>query len=263
MKPTAPARICGLPVRTSRRASAIAAQGGLDDREDPSDAPGPRAPAGAREQSRQREHRDDDERGGGRRAGGEQERAPAREDSEREQAADERRGEEVHRARQDVEGDCAAREALGRHAGAAQRPRGKREPAGATGGQQHVRALRGHADLVAQAPRQAPAEDTAEGGDERQTRGRLEQEREDKPGRRRVGEPVADLAETGKRGDRDAERGEDGRDERKAQSQPAAVGEGDRRRRTRRGHGHGHGHGHELRSPPALLVLRRRRGSRA
>ena len=60
---------------------------------------------------------------------------------------------------------------------AAQRPRGEREAARAAGGQQHVRALRGHRDLVAQPPRQAAAEHAAEGGDEGQAGGDLQRQR--------------------------------------------------------------------------------------
>ena len=195
--------------------------------------------AGVGEETRQREHGADDERRGDGRAGGPQQCAAG--DRQRE-AGDDRR-EEVHRARQDVEGDRPPGEALGRHAGPPQRPGGERQTARAARRQQDVRALRGHPDLVAQAPGQAVAEHAAKRGDEGQAGGELQERGARRASRgRHPTRRSRTSARPGSDGDGEGEGGEHARDEREAHSEPAAVGEeGARRRLVRCVCGHGNG----------------------
>ena len=120
-----------------------------------------------------------------------------------------------------------------------------REAAGAAGGQQDVRALRGERDVVAQPPRQPAAEDAAKDDDAR-------------PGTRRSRAPAAATSQPGEASARRARTSpRPGREvtasaaapmhaggEQDAECQPAAVGEeADRRRGVMRARGSGVGGG--------------------
>ena len=140
------------------------------------------------------------------------------EEAEREAEADDDHAEHVRHAREEEERDAAPRDPPGVHAAAFERPCAEREAAGAAGRQHGVGAELGEADLGAQTPAHAAAEDGAEDEHVGEPREDLQHAAEHEPSGARVRELRAQAVEAG--GERD--HGRDERDHQAEREQPPA-----------------------------------------